>query len=141
MEDSIYQAKKSFVLTHDGKRQFVYKGNTVREGHWLLDHAEPGAFEPLKVTFDVDRKLTKAEIKAQEEAEKARQEAEAAAIAEAQAVAAEQHRSDLQAKKREELDAIATEAGVEKPEDLPNKDAVVDAILAAETAAAEAPAG
>lgn len=41
--------------------------------------------------------------------------------------------SDLANLKREELDAIAEQAGVESPAELPNKQAVLDAIAETET--------
>jgi DNA repair ATPase RecN len=48
----------------------------------------------------------------------------------------EQRRADLLKLTRAKLNAKAKEAGVEKPEDLQNKDAVVDAMDAAEVTAA-----
>lgn len=49
--------------------------------------------------------------------------------------------TDLDSLSRDELDALATEKGVDNPEELPNKGAVKDAIQATETPAGETEEG
>ncbi|HXO84523.1 MAG TPA: hypothetical protein VN803_03255 [Gemmatimonadales bacterium] len=55
----IYEAKSSFSTEDSaGRRVHVGDGDTVREGHWLLDRI-PDAFRPLRVTFEVEQEAVK----------------------------------------------------------------------------------
>lgn len=50
----IFVAKQGFIhQPKEGQRVTVYRGDTVAEGHWLLD-LNPGGFKPLEVKFDVE---------------------------------------------------------------------------------------